>query len=72
MLARHRGAGRAGTVGAMDLQTVRDVHMAINLVHRFVYFVPEAAEEYEALGVTGRGSYFASRAAPLEIGRAHV
>jgi len=49
----------------MNLQSVRDVHMAINLVHRFVYFVPEAAEEYAALGVTGRGSYFASRAAPL-------
>jgi hypothetical protein len=49
----------------MNLESVRDVHMAINLVHRFVYFVPEAAEEYEALGVTGRGSYFASRAAPL-------
>lgn len=49
----------------MDRSTVHDVHMAINLVHRFVYFVPEAAEEYAALGATGRGTYFASRAAPL-------
>ena len=49
----------------MDRSIVRDVHMAINLVHRLVYFVPEAAEEYAALGVTGRGSYFGPRAAPL-------
>ncbi len=49
----------------MDLTVVRDVHTAINLVHRFVYFVPEAAEETAALGVTGRGTYFGPRAAPL-------
>jgi len=49
----------------MDPTTVRDVHMAINLVHRFVYFAPEGAEEYAALGLTGRGTYFGSRAAPL-------
>lgn len=49
----------------MDRSTVRDVHMAINFAHRFVYFVPEAAEEYGALGVTGRGGYFGPRAAPL-------
>ncbi len=48
-----------------DLIAVHDVHMAINLAHRFVYFVPEAGAEYEALGFAGRGSYFASRAAPL-------
>jgi hypothetical protein len=49
----------------MELAAVRDVHMTINFVHRLVYFVPEAGEEYGALGVTGRGAYFASRAAPL-------
>lgn len=49
----------------MDLPTVHDAHMAINLVHRFVYFVPDAAEEFAALGLTGRGTYFGSRAAPL-------
>jgi hypothetical protein len=49
----------------MDPKVVRDVHMAINLVHRFVYFVPEAVEEYAALGITGAGGYFASRAAPM-------
>lgn len=50
---------------ALDLAVVHDVHMTINLVHRFVYFAPEAAEEYGALGVTGQGGYFGPRAAPL-------
>jgi helix-turn-helix protein len=49
----------------MDRSVVHDVHMAINLVHRLVYFVPEAAEEYAALGVKGAGGYFGSRAAPM-------
>ena len=39
--------------------------MAINLVHRLVYFVPEAGEEYGALGVQGAGGYFGSRSAPM-------
>ena len=49
----------------MESSLLHDTHMAINMAHRLVYFVPEAAEEYAALGVTGRGGYFASRAAPL-------
>jgi hypothetical protein len=49
----------------MSTSVVHDVHMIINLVHRFVYFVPEAAEEYGALGVTGAGGYFGSRSAPM-------
>ena len=49
----------------MDRSVVHDVHMAINLVHRLVYFVPEAVEEYAALGVKGRGGYFGSRSAPM-------
>ncbi len=39
--------------------------MMINLVHRLVYFVPEAGEEYGVLGVKGQGGYFASRSAPM-------
>ena len=39
--------------------------MAINVVHRLVYFVPEAAEEYAAFGIKGQGGYFASRSAPM-------
>jgi len=49
----------------MDQSIVHDVHMAINLVHRMVYFVPEAGEEYGALGVNGAGGYFGSRSAPM-------
>lgn len=49
----------------MDNTIVHDVHMAINLAHRFVYFVPEAVEEYAALGVAGRAGYFGPRVAPL-------
>ncbi len=49
----------------MPTSAVHDVHMAINLVHRLVYFVPEAAEEYGALGVAGAGGYFGSRVAPM-------
>jgi hypothetical protein len=30
-----------------------------------IYFVPEAAEAYAGLGITGRHGYFASRAAPM-------
>lgn len=49
----------------MDQSVVHDVHMAINLVHRLVYFVPEAGEQYGALGVQGAGGYFGSRSAPM-------
>lgn len=34
-------------------------------LHGMIYFVPEAAEAYARVGVTGRAGYFASRAAPL-------
>lgn len=36
-----------------------------NLVHGFIYFAPEAAEEYDALGLPPTHHYFASRAAAL-------
>ena len=49
----------------MNRLVVHDVHMMINVVHRLVYFVPEAVEEYAALGVKGAGGYFGSRAAPM-------
>jgi hypothetical protein len=34
-------------------------------LHGMIYFVPEAAEAYERLGINGRSGYFASRAAPM-------
>jgi len=33
--------------------------------HGFVYFAPEAAEEYAGIGITGRTGYFASRSAAM-------
>ena len=36
-----------------------------NLVHGFIYFAPEASEEYDALGLPATHHYFASRAAAL-------
>ncbi len=41
-------------------------------LHGMIYFVPEAAEAYGALGVTGRDGYFASRAAPMGAVSAEV
>ena len=49
----------------MTGSAVHDVHMAINLVHRLVYFVPEASDEYAKFGASGAGGYFASRSAPM-------
>jgi hypothetical protein len=34
-------------------------------LHGMIYFVPEAAEAYARLGITGTAGYFASRAAPM-------
>ena len=59
------GGATTATVPRMDRSVVHDAHMMINLVHRLVYFVPEAAEEYGALGVNGQGGYFGSRSAPM-------
>ncbi len=50
----------------MDMAVVREISVAVNTAHRFVYFVPEGAEEYARLGVTERApAYFAARSAPL-------
>jgi hypothetical protein len=34
-------------------------------LHGMIYFVPEAAEAYQKVGIDGRDGYFASRAAPM-------
>src|SRR5438309_2493591 len=56
-----------------DMPLARQAHRALEPLHTLVYFVPEAAERYAALGVSGgmRG-YFASRSAPLGIVPAEV
>ncbi|AWS48638.1 hypothetical protein [Streptosporangium sp. 'caverna'] len=50
----------------MDLNAVREVSLAVNATHRFIYFAPEAVEEAAKLGVTDRGpAYFAFRSAAM-------
>jgi hypothetical protein len=48
-----------------SLKTVARVHDITTMFHAFVYFAPESASEYRALGVGGPSRYFASRAAPF-------
>lgn len=50
----------------MSIDAVRQVSLAVNAAHRFIYFVPESAQQAAALGVTDRGpAYFAFRSAPM-------
>ena len=50
----------------MDLTTPRKMHRTMEPYHGMIYFVPEARQRYEALGLTGRRmGYFASRAAAM-------
>lgn len=47
-------------------RAVRRLGAITNLIHGFIYFVPEASEEYTKLGpTTFRPQYFGSRAAPM-------
>jgi hypothetical protein len=43
----------------------RKTWRTVEPLHGMIYFVPEAADAYERLGITGRAGYFASRAAPM-------
>jgi hypothetical protein len=56
---RMDGADAAGALLA------RKTWRTLEPLHGMVYFVPEAAEAYGRLGITGRAGYFASRAAPM-------
>src|SRR5215217_8934703 len=50
----------------MDPVIARKTWRTVEPLHGMIYFAPEAAEAYEALGVEpGRMGYFASRAAPM-------
>ena len=48
-----------------DLVRARKCWRTLEPYHGFVYFAPEAAEEYAALGVQGRTGYFLSRSAAM-------
>ncbi len=49
----------------MDPQIARRTWQTLEPVHGMIYFTPHAPPEYEALGLTGRQQYFASRAAAM-------
>ena len=50
----------------MDPATARKTWRTLEPVHGAIYFVPEAREEYAAIGLDDRmRGYFASRAAPM-------
>ena len=49
----------------MEPTIARRTWRTVEPIHGMIYFSPEAAAEYEALGLTGRLGYFASRAAPM-------
>jgi hypothetical protein len=53
----------------VELSAVREVSIAVNLTHRFIYLVPEAAQEAAAVGLADSGpagpAYFAFRSAAM-------
>lgn len=49
----------------MDPTIARRTWRTVEPIHGMIYFSAEANAEYEALGLTGRMGYFASRAAPM-------
>jgi hypothetical protein len=55
-----------------EAQRARKTWRTLEPLHAMIYFVPEAAEAYEVLGVTGSAGYFASRSAPMGTVSAEV
>jgi hypothetical protein len=53
------------TADTADALLARKTWRTLEPLHGMIYFVPEAADAYARLGVTGRAGYFASRAAPM-------
>ncbi len=49
----------------IPVDLVARLHDQTTLFHAFVYFAPEAAEQYAALGIEGRSGYFGSRTAAM-------
>ena len=62
----------AGAPVSEAARRARKTWRTLEPAHGMVYFVPEAAEEYEHLGITGTAGYFASRAAPMGAVAAEV
>jgi hypothetical protein len=56
----------------VDGLLARKTWRTVEPMHGMVYFVPEGAEAYAKLGITGRDGYFASRSAPMGAVSAEV
>ncbi len=54
-----------GDIGDTDALRARKTWRTVEPLHGMIYFVPEAADAYARLGITGQAGYFASRAAPM-------
>jgi hypothetical protein len=52
-------------VSTVDSVVARKTWRTLEPLHGLIYFAPEAAERYAALGIEGRAGYFASRAAAM-------
>src|SRR6478672_2279478 len=52
-------------VSTVDPVVARKTWRTLEPIHGLIYFAPEAAERYAALGIDGRAGYFASRAAAM-------
>ena len=49
----------------VEAELARKTWRTLEPIHGYIYFAPEAAEHYEAIGIEGRAGYFASRAAAM-------
>src|SRR5947209_16725492 len=57
--------GYGGHVSTVGPVVARKTWRTLEPIHGLIYFAPEAAERYTALGIEGRAGYFASRAAAM-------
>lgn len=61
------------TTEAPPRSPARTAHRVLEQIHTLVYFVPEAADRYAEVGISGgMAGYFASRSAPLGVVPAEV
>ncbi len=58
-------SGNPDNANTGDALLARKTWRTLEPLHGMIYFVPEAAEAYAGIGITGRAGYFASRAAPM-------
>src|SRR5947209_12607318 len=57
--------GYGGHVSTVGPVVARKTWRTLEPIHGLIYFAPEAAEHYAAIGIDGRAGYFASRAAAM-------